>query len=407
MHDFDVYTPDIYLKGVPHETFTELRANAPVYFHKEPNGRGYWAVTKHSDIMAISRDPATYSSHRGATFIEDQTEDDLSVMQMVMLNMDPPQHLRFRGMVKHAFVPKMVMGLEQKIRRVVRQIVDKIATTGRCDFVQDVAMELPLQVIAEMLGVPIEDRFMVYQWSNQMLDSQQVAGVNNERDSAAGMAAAMEMWQYAGALGQQRFENPTDDLISMLMKPVSDGGLKAEEFASFFMILFVAGNETTRNAISGGMLALMENPEQRERLLADSSLLPLAVEEIVRWVSPINYFRRTATRDVELRGCKIRENDKVVLYYPSANRDEEVFTDPFQFDVGRQPNDHLAFGTGQHFCLGANLARLEIRVMFEELLKRLPDISLDGPVGRVRSNFVNGFKSMPVRFHPERARALP
>jgi cytochrome P450 len=191
------------------------------------------------------------------------------------------------------------------------------------------------------------------------------------------------------------------------MRSVTSESLSVVEFASFFMILFVAGNETTRNAISGGMLALIENPEERARLMADAALLPTAVEEILRWVSPICYFRRTATRDVELRGHQIRENDKVVLYYPSANRDEEIFTDPFRFDVGRTPNDHLAFGTGQHFCLGANLARIELRVMFEELLKRLPDLTLDGPVERIRSNFVNGIASMPVRFQPERVRALP
>jgi cholest-4-en-3-one 26-monooxygenase len=229
-----------------------------------------------------------------------------------------------------------------------------------------------------------------------------------QADFTVAQAAAMQMWQYAGELGQARVDKPSDDLISMLMKGVADGGLSAMEFASFFMLLFVAGNETTRNLMAGGMLALIEHPEERARLLADpETLLPSAVEEMLRWVSPLVYFRRTATRDVVLRGQPIKENDKVVMYYGSANRDEDVFPDPFRFDVGRTPNDHLAFGIGQHWCLGANLARLEIKLMFEELLRRLPDIELDGPVRRLRSNFLNATKSMPVKFRPERVRAMP
>jgi cholest-4-en-3-one 26-monooxygenase len=403
--EFDIFDPDIHVEGIPHEAYRRMRVEAPVYWHHEPGGRGYWAVMKYEDVVAISRDPGTYSSQRGATFIKDHEGDDLSAMQMMMVNMDPPQHVRFRNLVKHAFAPASVRALEPKIRGAVRRIVDNVARKGRCDFVRDVAQLLPLEVIADMIGVPHEDRERIFEWSNCMvgMDDPEV-----QQNFAHAQAAAMQMWQYAGELGQARFDKPGDDLISMLMKGVAEGGLSAMEFASFFMLLFVAGNETTRNLIAGGMQALIEHPEERERLMRDpETLLPTAVEEMLRWVSPLVYFRRTATRDVVLRGQQIKENDKVVMYYGSANRDEAVFPDPYRFDVGRTPNDHLAFGVGQHWCLGAGLARLEIKLMFEELLKRLPDIQLDGPVKRLRSNFLNATKSMPVKFKVEQKRAMP
>jgi cholest-4-en-3-one 26-monooxygenase len=298
--------------------------------------------------------------------------------------------------------------LEAGIRRSVRQIIDRVAAQGHCDFVRDVAAQLPLRVIAEMIGVPDEDRDMVYDWSNTMVGFDDPELQKSEDSKAVAQAAAMEMFQYAGAIGQQRLDKPADDLISMVMKGlVNDGGMSAMEFAAFFTLLFVAGNETTRNATSGGVLALLEHPLERQKLMQDQSLLPSAIEEILRWVSPLIYFRRTATKDTEIRGVKIRENDKVVMYYPSANRDEEQFPDAHVFDITRSPNEHLAFGVGQHWCLGANLARLELRCMFEELLGRLPGLELDGEPKRLRSNFLNGIKSMPVRFPPERVRAMP
>ncbi|MDB4966029.1 MAG: cytochrome family protein [Myxococcales bacterium] len=406
MSEFDVYDPGIYAEGVPHEAFRRMRAEAPIYWHAEPDGgRGYWALTKYADLIAVSKNPTLFSSARGATFIKDANDMDLPVLQTFMLNMDPPQHIRFRNLVKHAFVPKSLPALEPRIKKMVRQIIDKVAPVGQCDFVNDIAAQLPLQVIAEMIGVPDGDRDMVFEWSNKMTAFDDPELHQNEGDSS--QQAAMEMYQYAGELGQQRVDNPGDDLISMLMKGVADGGLSAMEFASFFMLLFVAGNETTRNATSGGMIALLENPEQRARLVADPSLIPTAVEEILRWVSPLIYFRRTATKDCEIRGQAIKENDKVVMYYPAANRDEEVFANANSFDIGRTPNDHLAFGVGQHWCLGANLARVELRCMFEEILLRLPQLELADQPKRLRSNFLNGIKSMPVRFPPERVRAMP
>jgi cholest-4-en-3-one 26-monooxygenase len=397
----NIYDPGIYETGIPHETYTRLRQESPVFFHPErPGGRGFWAVMKYADVVSISRNPHTYSSHRGGTFIEDFDENFLTAQQQMMVNMDPPQHVRFRNLVKRAFLPKVIESQEPKIRQVVTEILDEVLPRGGCDFVNDVAAQLPLRVIAEMIGVPREEQDMVFAWSNKMVgfDDPEFQ-TNREEGDAAGMA----MYQYAGELGQRRFDSPSDDLISVLMQGVADGGLTPFEFASFFMLLFVAGNETTRNATAGGMLTLLQHPDQLARLKADPSLTGSAVEEILRWWSPLIYFRRTATRDVELRGQQIKENDKVVMIYGSANRDEEVFADPFKFDIGRTPNDHLAFGVGQHWCLGANLARLELRVMFEELVRRLPDLQLASEPRRLRSNFLNAVKAMPVRYRAQRA----
>jgi cholest-4-en-3-one 26-monooxygenase len=278
-----------------------------------------------------------------------------------------------------------------------------VARVGQCDFVESISAELPLRVIVELVGVPLEDRHRVLRWSNEMLGYDDP---EYQLDPATPQIAAAELFMYANELAADRLANPRDDLASELMHAEVDGNrLAPEEFNSFFLLLLVAGNETTRNLVSGGLLGLIEHPEERARLVANPALLPTAVEEMLRWVTPVNLFQRTATRDVELHGQQIREGDTVVLFYASANRDEDAFPDAHRFDIGRTPNEHLAFGIGPHFCLGANLARLEIRLMFEELLRRLPDIELAGPVERLRSNFINGIKRMPVRFTPERIRA--
>jgi cholest-4-en-3-one 26-monooxygenase len=293
----------------------------------------------------------------------------------------------------------MIAQMEPSIRQAAKGVVDRIAELGECDFVREVAGELPLIIIADLLGVPQEDRGKVFDWSNRLIG---FSDPEYQTSVADGTLAAGELWMYANQLAAQRREKPTKDLTSLLVQASVDGEALTElEFDAFFLMLAVAGNETTRNAISGGMLALMQHPEQRRRLLDEPALIPSAVEEILRWVTPVIHFRRTATRDVELRGQTIREGDKVAIFYSSANRDESVFTRPFEFDVGRSPNEHLAFGVGQHFCLGASLARLELRLIFEELLRRLPDVAQAGEVRRLRSNFINGIKTMPVRFTPE------
>ncbi len=399
--EIDLYSPEVFVQGVPHDAFRLLRAEAPVHFHAEPGGVGYYAITKYDDIVAISKNPGLFSSARGATNIQDYPPEDLSLVQMMMLNMDPPQHAKFRRIARTGFTPRMVAALEPSVRATATQIIDRVAKTGECDFVRSISAELPLQVIAELMGIPNEDRQQIFDWSNRLIGFDDPEFQNTYED---GKVAAAEVWGYASQLGAARKGTTGEDMVSVLVNAVVDGqSLSDMEFESFFLLLAVAGNETTRNLISGGMLALMENPEQRARLVADPSLIPSAVEEMLRWVTPVMYFRRTATRDTEIRGVKIKENDKVVMYYPSANRDEQYFKDGDKFDVGRTPNEHLAFGVGEHFCLGTSLARLEIRVLFEELIRRLPDIELAGAPRRLRSNFINGTKALPVRFTPEKA----
>lgn len=398
LENVDIYNPDTYVQGVPHEAFRLLRREAPVFWHKEPNGRGFWAVTRYDDLVRISLDSATFSSARG-TNIPDLPEDGLRVIQMMMVNMDPPKHTQYRRTVSKGFTPKVVREMEPRIRSVTTEIIDRVASRGECDFVTDIASELPLQVIVELMGVPMEDRHKVFEWSNQMVGAEDSEYAHMPAEA---LLAAMQVFNYAHQIAEKREVEPKGDIVTTLVNAEPGGErLTRPEFAAFFMLIAVAGNETTRNLISGAMLALIEHPEQRARLIAHPSLIPLAVEEMLRWVTPVMHFRRTAARDTEIRGQRIREGDKVVMYYCSANRDEDVFPDGDLFDIGRSPNDHVTFGGGgAHFCLGSNLARLEIRVMFEELLRRLTDIELAEPVQRLRSNFVNGIKHMPVRFTP-------
>ena len=404
LSEIDLVNPDVWVRGVPHDAFKLLRQKAPVFWQDMPGSdQGFWAVTKYEDVVAISKDPATFSSYRGTALLRDLPKEDLEQTRTIMLNMDPPQHSKYRKLVSQGFTPRMTAALEPRIRKATVEILDQVAARGSCDFVREISAELPLIVIAELIGIPIEDRHKVFEWSNRLIGFDDPEFANTEED---GKMAAAEIWLYANQLAEQRKKEPKDDLVSVLMTGQVDGEKLTEmEFDSFFLLLAVAGNETTRNLISGGMLALIEHPEQRQKLLADPSLLNSAVEEMLRWVSPVSQFRRTATRDTEIRGQKIKENDKIVVYYQSANRDEDVFTDPYKFDVARSPNNHIAFGIGEHFCLGANLARLEIRVMFEEIMRRMPDMELAGPVRRLRSNFINGIKEMPVKFTPPRVRA--
>jgi cholest-4-en-3-one 26-monooxygenase len=393
--ELDVHDPDIYVRGVPHEAFRLLRTEAPVHFHGEPGGRGYWAVTKYADVLAVSKDPGTFSSRSG-TNIPDYAQSDLSVMQLMMINMDPPQHGKYRKLARMGFTPKMVNKIEPLIRRAATEILDRVAGAGEFDFVRAVSAELPLIVLSDIMGVPQDDRAKLFDWSNRLIGFDDPEFQTSLED---GKKAAAEVWMYANQLALQRqAAAPDADLISALVHAQVDGDKLSEmELGCFFLLVAVAGNETTRNLISGGLLTLLEHPEQRARLVADPALIPSGVEEMLRWISPVMHFRRTATRDVELHGQKLRAGDKVVIYYISANRDEDVFADAHRFDVARAPNEHLAFGAGEHFCLGASLARLEIKIMFEELLRRLPGLGLAGPVRRLRSNFINGWKTIPVR----------
>ncbi|HSO95405.1 MAG TPA: cytochrome P450 [Acidimicrobiia bacterium] len=394
----DLTDMDVYVKGVPHEWFAELRRDAPVYWHEEPDGGpGFWCVTRYEDVVTVNRDNQLFSSHRGAVFMWDMPAEDLEQQRLMMLNMDPPMHTRYRRLVNKGFTPRMVSEIETKARERARAILDKITPRGECDFVVDVAAELPLQVIADILGVPQEDRHKMFDWSNRMVGSD-----DPEYAVAAEEAqlASMELFAYAAKLAEGKRSEPGQDLISVLSEAEVDGErLTQLEIDLFFMLLTVAGNETTRNQVSHGLLALLEHPDQLEKLRANRELLPSATEEMLRWASPVMHFRRTATEDLTLGGQKIAAGDKIVIWYASANRDERVFDDPMRFDIERSPNEHVAFGGGgPHFCLGANLARMEIRVLFEELLDRWTDLELTGEPTRLRSNFINGIKHIPLRF---------
>jgi cholest-4-en-3-one 26-monooxygenase len=398
LREIDLCDRDAYVAGVPHEAFTRLRAEAPVHWHDEADGPGFWSVHRYADVVKVNRDNLTFSSARRGALIHELDADSLEQQRLMMLNMDPPMHTRYRKLVNRGFTPRMLGMLEERIRQQAIGIVEGVAEKGSCDFVTEVAAELPLQVIAEIMGVPHEDRHMVFDWSNRMIGAEDPEYQAKEREAA--FAASMELYAYANSLAAERRAHPGDDIISVLLQSEVDGERLSElEFDLFFLLLAVAGNETTRNLISHAMLALIEHPDERQLLFDDPSLLPGAVEEMLRWGTPVMHFRRTATKDTEVGGQAVAEGDKVVIWYISANRDEDHFDDPYTFDVERAPNEHVAFGGGgPHFCLGANLARMEIRLMFQELLPRLPDMQLAGPVERLRSNFINGIKHMPVAY---------
>jgi cholest-4-en-3-one 26-monooxygenase len=325
------------------------------------------------------------------------------MQRLMMLNMDPPQHTRQRAFVNRGFTPRLIGRLAKHIRDICDTLIDEVVPRGTADFVTDVAAQLPLHVICELVGAPVADRGWIFEKSNMLVGFDDPEFRQSPEE---GMQAAAEIYAYAGELAARRREQPADDIVTRLLQPNEAGEvLTTDEFDLFFLLLTVAGNETTRNAASGGMLAFFEHPDQWRRLLDDPGLVPTAAEEIVRWVSPVNLFRRTATCDTEIGGQAIAEGDKVVVFYASANRDESVFADPQVFDIGRDPNPHVGFGGGgPHFCLGRHLAALELRVLLQTLAERMPDIELDGEVSRLRSNFLNGIKHMPVRFSPSAPR---
>jgi cholest-4-en-3-one 26-monooxygenase len=395
---------DRFTQGVPHEWFTYLRHHAPFYKHPEPEGGpGFWVVTRYDDVVAINRDGQSFSSEQsrgGVVALDDiGAADQLSAEGRMMLTMDAPDHTRYRSLVNRGFTPRMINTLHAPIRAMVTDIVDRALEKGECDFVTEVAAELPLQVIAQMLGVPQEDRHKLFAWSNRLIGSDDPEYAVS-REEARG--AAMEMWMYANDLAQRRRAEPRDDIISTLLQADLSGDQLSEiDFDLFFLLLAVAGNETTRNALSHGMHALIDHPDQFRMLKDDPSLAPSATEEILRWASPVMYFRRNVTRDVEVNGHQFKSGEKVGLWYISANRDERVFDDPFRFNIKRTPNEHVAFGGGgPHFCLGANLARMEMNMMFEELVRRVDSVEQIGEAKRLRSNFVNGLKHLPVRMRP-------
>lgn len=404
----------LFQAGDFHEAFRYLRREAPVHWNPgDENINGFWSLTKYEDIMFVSRNPQMFISSKGIAgpglrnpgqFAADPN----STSSASIITMDPPRHVKMRRLVNKGFTPRAVNAMEPKIREIANEILDGIAGKNSCDFVLEVSSQLPLAVICGLMGVPREDWDLMFELTNSVLGSgdpeYQAEIPEDERGTLeasrkTSIAGRARMVQYFRDILEQRRRESQEDLVTILLQSEVDGEkLTEHDILEFCFLLIVAGNETTRNAISGGMIALSEFPEERQRLMADPSLMDTAVEEIIRWTSPLHHMAREATVDVEIRGQKIRAGERVLMWYPSANRDEEIFEDPYRFDVGRTPNDHLAFGIGEHFCLGAGFARKEIKVMFEELFRRFPKMEVSGPPERLRSNFINGIKHLPVTY---------
>jgi cholest-4-en-3-one 26-monooxygenase len=388
-------------RGVPHDQFDLLRAEAPVYFHPEHDGGpGFWAVTKHADVRSVSHDWATFSSEVGGTFIPTADEEMLASLRLTILNMDPPKHNRYRRLVSKGFTPRMITKLVEEIERRAAIVVDNVCEKGEVEFVEEIAAQVPVQMICEMIGLEPEVWPRMFELSNQLIGSRD--DPDYQELPGGPQAGAAEVYMLCDEVATDRRANPRDDIMTALVQAEIDGErLTDAELNLFFITLIVAGNETTRNLINHSMVSLVEHPDQAQRLRDDPSLWDTAVEEMLRYGASIHNFRRTATRDTEIRGVPIAEGDKVVMYYTSANRDEDVFEDPHRFDIGRTPNDHVTFGGGGvHYCLGASLARAEIKATMRQLVERLPDLELTAPPNRLHSDFVNAIKTMPVRFTP-------
>ncbi|WP_307816414.1 cytochrome P450 [Nocardioides limicola] len=387
---------------MPHDAFRELRRTTPVaWVEQEPEARagfldtGYWAVTKHEDVLAVSKNSKDFSTQRNGViirFAEDMTRDQVELQGAMLIHHDPPDHTRLRQIISRGFTPRAVNALEEALRSRANRIVEEAVEKGEGNFVDDVAAELPLQAIAELLGVPQEDRSKLFDWSNQMM-SYDDPDVPGDPESAS-----VEILGYAMALAEERRGAPKDDIITKLITADVDGhALNDDEFGFFVILLAVAGNETTRNAITHGMHALFQNPDQWE--LYKRERPKTAVDEIVRWATPVVSFQRTALRDVEVGGVEVQEGARVAMFYASANFDEDVFHDPFRFDVMRDPNPHVGFGGhGAHYCIGANLARMEIDIMLNSLADHAPNIRQLGEPDRLRHAWINGVKDLQVAY---------
>ena len=427
--DINLNNLGVFEREEAHELLRALRRESPVHWNEgDERTNGFWSITKYNDILQVSRHPEIFVSSRGIAgpglrpeFIEKLLGDPATAPQVQAANqqgnvsiitMDPPRHVKMRRLVNKGFTPRAVNAMEGQIRQLTNEILDDVAKKGSCDFVTDVAAQLPLAVICGMAGLEKRDWPMMFELTNSVLGSSdpeyQTSVSEEERGSPeaarqTAMLGRMKMIQYFAEVLEDRRKNPREgDLISILLEAEVDGEkLTQQDLLAFCFLLILAGNETTRNAISGGLKALCEHPDQKAKLLADMSLIEPAVEEICRWISPLHHMSRYVVEDTEIGGQQIKAGDRVLMWYLSANRDEDIFQDPYTFDITRTPNEHLAFGIGEHFCLGAGFARKELKVMFEELFRRFPDIELDGPGERLRSNFINGLKHLPVRFTPE------
>ncbi|MBV8053909.1 MAG: cytochrome P450 [Deltaproteobacteria bacterium] len=401
LNEINLLDLDLFVNGDPHQAFTLLRREAPLYWHERQHGRGFWAVTRYHDALRVYHDPQTYSSEHGISLTFDNVMPEQVGSGMMMILTDPPRHNRIRRVISPRFTPRTIAAHEPEIRRICDEILNTVIERGECDFVVDVAAKVPTAAICEMLGIPAEYRDLMYSLGNAAIGAQDPEYNQGRSPMETGRNAQAEFFGYFAKLIDERRKHPGKDLISALTVGEVEGA-KLTDLEILFntFLLIIAGQETTRNAISGGMLALINHPSERAKLTGNAGVMPTAIEEFLRWTTPVTHILRTARKDGEIRGETIREGDKVVVWNASANRDEEVFPAANQFDVTRTPNDHLAFGHGEHFCIGAHLARLEMRVMIEQVMRRMPDLELAGQPERLRSNFVAGIKHMPVRFTP-------
>ncbi len=401
----NITDPDVFVTGVPHATFKRLRDDDPVSWWNEPDGRGFWAVTRYHDILEVSRHPHVFSSAKGIR-LEDMKPDELEARK-TMMELDPPEHTNYRRMVQTPFSNREVASYEEGLRLMARAVIEEIQGLEHFDFVELMARQVPMRMLGKLLGVPDADGPWLVRRGDALIgnaDPEFTEHVVDKTDTDAyrllpfRSPVSLELFEYAAEQAKLRRESPRDDVISRLLQPKRDETPLSElEFKNFFTLLVAAGNDTTRYTMTAGLHALLEHPDQLELLRAQPDLLSSATEEMLRWGSVTMNFRRTATEDTVLNGQQIRAGDKVVIYYISGDFDERAFADPFAFDIKRTPNDHLAFGLkSPHKCLGEHLARLEIRVLFEELLPRLSSIKIDGPVERLRSNFISGIKHLPV-----------
>jgi cytochrome P450 len=403
LEDVDLANHDNFVARVPHEMFTLLRREDPVHWQPEPDGPGFWCITRYDDIHTVHRDWETFSSELGGTSLQDLEPDEIESRKS-MIDMDPPRHNQLRAIVSKGFTPRAVRKFEEALRAMFSHHLDATLPRGDLEWVGEVTSELPMRVFAEMLGAPMEDRRYIIELGDRMLGNTDPEFATPEeleryRHLPFSSPAAQEMFDYARKLFDARRAEPRDDIVTKLVSAEIDGEpLNERELNVYFILLAAAGNETTRHTLSHGTLALMEHPDQLEKLRREPEFMNTGVEEILRWATPVHHFRRTATKDVEFGGKRIRRGDKVVTWFTSGNRDEDYFEEPQRFDVARSPNPHMTFGPGGvHFCIGAHLARLETRIFFEELLQRMERIECTSPPERLRSNFFNGIKRMPVR----------
>jgi len=414
--EINLLDPGVFERGEVHDAFRLLRRESPVHWHPGTHElNGFWSLTKYEDVLFVSRHPELFISSKGIAGPglrhPEQYPGADNPGGVSIITMDPPRHVKMRRLVNRGFTPRAVNAMEPRIREIANVILDRIADQTKCDFVLEVASQLPLAVICGLMGIAEQDWPLMFQLTNQTLGAggpeyQADVVPEEERGSVAAqnrtaMVGRARMMEFFSELLRQRREAPQEDLVSILLESEVDGEkLDNIDILAFCFLLVLAGNETTRIGISGGLQVLCEHPEERAKLQQDMSLIDTAVDEILRWTSPLHHMSRRATADVEIRGQLIREGESVLMWYPSANRDEDVFPDPYRFNIQRQPNEHLAFGHHEHFCLGAGFAKKEMKVMLEELFRRFPDIQMDGTPARLRSNFINGIKRMPVTLQP-------